>query len=57
MKLHNFYYIWKMEKPDPEISCYFIQHVGEHCTLGQCFKILKTNHNALQQHLKLISFL
>ena len=57
MKLHNFYYIWKMEKPDPEISCYFIQHVGEHCTLGQCFKILKANHNALQQHLKLISFL
>ena len=26
---------------------YFIQHVGDHYTLGQCLKILKTNHSAL----------
>ena len=35
----------------------FKQHVGNHCALGQCLKILETNHNALQQHLKPISSL
>ena len=35
MNLHNFYtYLWKMEKRLSGISCYFIQHVGDHCTLG-----------------------
>ena len=28
-----------------------------HCALGQCFKNLKTNHNAPHQHLKPISVL
>ena len=53
MNSHNFYYIWKMEKPDSETSCYFIQHVRDYCTLGQ----FKTNRNSPQQHLKPISFL
>ena len=36
---------------------YFIQHAGDQCALGQCLKILKTNHNASLQHLKPISAL
>ena len=32
----------------------FIQHAGDHCTLGQCLKILKTNHNAPHQHLEIL---
>ena len=32
----------------------FIQHAGDHYTLGQCLKILKTNHNAPHQHLEIL---
>ena len=28
------------------INDIFIQHAGGHYTLGQCLKILKTNHSA-----------
>ena len=32
----------------------FIQHAGDHCTLGQCLKFLKTNHSAPHQHLEIL---